>query len=189
LNHDFPSSIGWLGQRDIQLPRMDCERIAFNYSRENQRCAFFDCLDGAINLDISSRRRFVRIGYACEFFDLASKRFFVKALHIALDQDRKRTANIDFDKSRAVTFYGAAYIIARLPVRRDGRGERYHAIARQQSRDETYATDIRIAVFSRKSKPATQALAHFISVEYFNAESRSRKLTPERAGERRFPRA
>ena len=32
--------------------------------------------------------------------------------------------------------------------RRDGRGEHYHAIPRQQSRDETYATDIRFAVFS-----------------------------------------
>src|SRR5262245_30093271 len=138
---------------------------AIAQERDDPLRASLDCFGRAIDDAFGVQRLLVWITYTGEVLDLAGKGFLIESLDVAFDQHVQRTLHEDFDEPYAVTFDGGTNIVARLPVRRDGRGEHYHTIARQQPRDETDTTNIGVAILFRKPETPAQILANLIAVQ------------------------
>ena len=104
---------------------------------------------------------------------------------VALYEPVKRTAYEHLYESNVIGFDRIANIVARPLVWRDSSAEYCYPVARQQSRDETYAADVGITIRLREAQPATQVFAHLVAIEEFDPKPgrfESRRERPRKRG-------
>ena len=111
--------------------------------------------------------------------NLTGLRLLIQALHIALDEFVKRTAHKHLDEANLIGLDRTFNIVARPLVWRDGSAEYCYPVARQQSRDETDASDICFTILFREAQPAAQVLAHFVAVKSLNPMPQSLEFSGE----------
>jgi len=66
-----------------------------------------------------------------------------------------------------------AHLLTSGPIRRNGRNQHYHAVARQQLRDEPNPPDILIASILGESEVFAETLAHLIPVKVLDRVAES----------------
>ena len=103
----------------------------------------------------------IRIGDAGEVGDLPAQGFLVEPLDVAPSQLLDGAAHVDFHEVADLR----AGLAPRLLVRRDGRADHRHAVARQQRAHESDAQDVGITVFPGEAQAPGEMGAHDIAVK------------------------
>ena len=127
-----------------------------------------------------SSGRLVRIGHAGELGDLAGPGLGVQALHVARLAVFERGRDVDFDE----VVDPAAHLVTDGAVGGDRRGDRHHAVAREQRRDETDPEDVRVAVGLGETEPLRQVLAHLVAVEQLDPPAPLTQVLDQDLGDR-----
>ena len=115
--------------------------------------------------------------------DLSRKRTLVQPLDVALGEHVDGTANVDLDEPADAP----AHLGTRVLVRGDGGGDGDDAIASQQLRDKSDATDVDVAIFFAESQSRAEGLTHLIAVEHLDAQTAIAELGRDPLSDRRFP--
>ncbi len=147
--------------------------------------ALLDGLGAAVDHQFGIQRLFVGVGNAGERFDLAGQRLFVEALDVALDQFVDRASHVHFEEALVI----APHLVAHVAVGRNRRGDRDHAVARQQMADVADAPDVGVAIFLGKPESLGKIGADFVAVEDFDAMRALAQFFGGQIRERRFSRA
>ena len=99
--------------------------------------------------------------------DLSRQRLPVQTLYIPFGEHLHGTLHVNFDKVRNAR----PYLIANLPVRRNGGGNRDDPVAGKQLANESYPTDIFVAVLFAKAQAFAKLRSHHVPVQYFDFRS------------------
>src|ERR1035437_911667 len=131
------------------------------------RDAFFQALLVGPALHFGVERGLIWIVDSSKCREVSGPRFAVQALGIARLADFQRGVDIYLDEVAD----GSAHLVPHVAVRRDGRRQRNHAVARQQARYEADAADVLVAILAREAQALAEVLAHRVAIQQFQAAS------------------
>src|SRR5262249_9885609 len=96
----------------------------------------------SLDYDLGRERRFVWIVNAGEVLKLASQRFLVQTLDVALGEHIDRALAIYLNERDDLL----SNLVANLAIRRNRRGNRHHIVASKQMTHEPYAPNVCVAI-------------------------------------------
>jgi hypothetical protein len=127
--------------------------------------------------------RFIWGRDACYVGQLAAKILLVQTTSVSADRLVNGTIDEYFDEPRLC---GRPDLVTCRTVRGNRRHDRDDAVSSEQSRNESDAPDVLIAVLAREAKSSTERRANLVAVEDLDAKSPSRQLVSNCLRERRL---
>src|SRR5690606_16677003 len=138
-----PPRSGTDAARSADVRRGSVDQAARAQVGQDLLRGLLDALLRGVHADLGARRGLVRVGDAGEVLDDPLAGLLVETLGVALLDDLERAVDEDLDERGLAA---RADLVADRRVRRDRRGDRDDAVARQHVRDVADAADVGVAV-------------------------------------------
>src|SRR5262249_44562979 len=103
-------------------------------------------------------------------------------LHVARLERVEVALGVDLEEAADLL----ALLVAHLPIRRDGRGDRDDAVAREELRDVADAADVGVAVLLAEAEALAERRAELVAVEQLDAHAALEQIVLDALGERRL---
>src|SRR6266542_781508 len=169
-----------LGQVDQALAVVDVAHL--RQLVEDHLHRIVGALAHGVDVDLRALGGLVRVGHAGEPGDLPRQRLRVQALDVPLGALLHRGVDVDLHELLDVR----PALVSGVPVRRDGRHDGRHAVARQQVRHEADPQDVGVAVLLREPQALRQIGPNDVAAKELDHHVPAAKLVEQHLREGRL---